>query len=489
MGTALDASEKAEWELVLAEVTPAGRRTHLINLLCAAPASATKAYTVGDFEALTTDKDVHDTFEDVGGMRLGDVRFLCSLWKKRDEVSDVSSQPVLLTTMRARVAAAQGRGDSAARMAAVVDKAVSDAMDTQADIEGKSNFAYALLRLRVDSSKLGVVSRQGVLEEAELEFGEKGVEIATSEWKRHLGSEEEFREYWRDLKDNCREFKRHGLVIRLQEIQDDMESMRDWHIQAEYFRLYMKKFRGRLAKAEDSGLYIQAVRKVGGALPSTAAVPTGAAAPGAQSMLRSPALTGGAEPAMASVLAAAQACVEQLTIMMKDLGKEVKGRPAAPPAPEPAPEPKESKSAAKRRKALERKQGAAAPEAKDGEAEEEAPAEAPAEDKPGGMSYWQRLKSKMDFVPTDDWARMTASERGALFRRREEAAKAAAKAADDAAHKEHARDGGGKRGAKRPRKLDPVAEEGEGEAAPNAKNAAASAAGAAEGVSPGVTQE
>lgn len=96
----------------------------------------------------------------------------------------------------------------------------------QEDIEGKSIFCYALLRLRTDSAKLRTVAQLGVEpEDSEYVFSEKGVEITTSEWQKHITSAEKWNAYQRELKANCVEHRRYGLLLRITAITDSLMEM------------------------------------------------------------------------------------------------------------------------------------------------------------------------------------------------------------------------------------------------------------------------
>jgi hypothetical protein len=264
MGTPLTGAENAEWVALLRDV-PAARRAAFVALLSAAPLTAGQhAYTVTDITAMGSLDAVKRTIEAVPGFRVGDVEYFMQVYSAIQGAPDVDNQAALVTGLELAMAASAARGDSGAQRVAAIDKAVTEGMAKMDDIEGNSNFAYALLRLPEDSSKLAKVASMGtVLEELEHVFTERGIEITTQEWKKHFSSTQKRHLYWRAMKKNSRTYKRYGLVSRLTDVGDMMDEMEmgDPAFVELFFTRYMVKHRGRLAVADDSALYIQVYRE------------------------------------------------------------------------------------------------------------------------------------------------------------------------------------------------------------------------------------
>ena len=330
MGTPLTGAENAEWVALLRDV-PAARRAALVALLSAAPLTAGQhAYTVTDITAMGSLDAVKRTIEAVPGFRIGDVEYFMQVYSAIQGAPDVDNQAALVTGLELAMAASAARGDSGAQRVAAIDKAVTEGMAKMDDIEGNSNFAYALLRLPEDSSKLAKVAVMGtVLEELEHVFTEKGIEITTQEWKKHFGSTQKRHLYWRAMKKNSRTYKRYGLVNRLTDVGDMMDEMEmggDPAFVELFFTRYMVKHRGRLAVADDPALYIQVYREWmstgGGANPAPHAVTEVHGRGGASALV--PAVGTDTGPALAFVeqqLKQMKVAAQGLIVELQDAGR------------------------------------------------------------------------------------------------------------------------------------------------------------------------
>ena len=260
----------------------AAKRDRFADLLAAAPAVG-DAYTLQDIQALSpSPADVKATIESVANFRVGDVLAFMQYWNGKNATSDVTNQPVLATELRTKVAASHARGDSASELSRVVDKAIADCFDKQDATEGNSFYAYGAFRLRVDSSKWGDLAKTGLLEEKDLEFSERGIDIVTTEWRKHKGTRESWMEYSRDLKRNFRRDRRYGLVNQLTAFNDELDAIGDWETCEVFIELYFKEYGGRMPKAKCSDGYLSAIRKIareqGTPPPAALKAPSGAAA-------------------------------------------------------------------------------------------------------------------------------------------------------------------------------------------------------------------
>jgi hypothetical protein len=270
MGTALTPAERTVWYDFLKDLDGT-RRTRFADLLAAAPADAAHAaYTLNDFEVLDSLEDVEASLKDVSGFRIADVKLFLQYWKTHSGDMDVSNRPVLATAAMAATSAAIARGDAPGVAAEAVAKALARSRSSQEDIEGNSVFCSAAFKLKIESSKLGKVAALGVdPEEADYVLSEKGFEINTSEYKSHLDSIEEWMEYTRDVKGNCREFDRDGLVLRITGFNDRLYRMRNWRVAREYIMIYFRRKKCRLPVEYDSDIYLEALQKVMGSAPSS----------------------------------------------------------------------------------------------------------------------------------------------------------------------------------------------------------------------------
>ena len=126
-------------------------------------------------------------------------------WRAHGDAADVSNKPVAVARAMVVATAAVARGDAPAMVAEAVAHSIVKAAEDADDVEGKSIFCYALLRLKTDSSKLGKVAKLGVdPEELDYILSEKGFEINTAEWKQHVKSSRDWHDYSRKLKRSCR---------------------------------------------------------------------------------------------------------------------------------------------------------------------------------------------------------------------------------------------------------------------------------------------
>jgi len=435
MGTALTAAEKARWVDFLRDLDGA-RRARWADLLETAPAVG-HAVTLDDVQALDRLEDVEETIKDVAGFRVVDVKLFMQYWRSHTGAQDVSNKPVAVTMAMAAASAAIARGDSSAVGAAAVALSVEKAQLSAADTEGNSEYCRAAFRLKVDSSKLGRVAELGLpAEEAEIEMNSKGFEMNTTEYKLHLTSEAEWKEYCRDVKSNAREHKRFGLVDRITEFNDRLEAMGDWAVEAEYTRMYFKKHKCRMPVAHDSDLYLLALQKVnarrrGGGSSSSEGPPPNALMPPAGRLMLPLDSKGPTTPAAVDWAATVR---EETSRMMADLVKRIESvfgqlslslpaarappAPAAPPAQAPAEEETAETLARRAQKKAEkaerfrllREKWAAAAAARKEAKGAAAGAPAAAGSKPRG------------FIDQDTWASMTAAQRREVHeaRRQEE---------------------------------------------------------------------
>ena len=415
---------------------PPATRDRLADLFAAAPAAAgTKAYVLSDVTGLTSRPNVKATVESVANMRVGDVLKFMEYYDSKESVSSVTNQPVLLTKLRTEVAASHARGDSSAAMQRVIDRTVDEAVQSQDALEGNSFFAYGAFRLKIESSKWGELAKSGVLEEKELEFSERGVEVNTVEWKKHTGSREEWMDYSRDLKGNFRTYRRFGLVNQLTAFNDDLDTMQDWEVCRLYINLYFKEYRGRMPKAKCSDTYLLAVRKSGGPLPAALMPPNGAmvhkmtrggaagAAGGLKELEAAKEAPWGDE--LSSLVNAARQYLTELKAMVSSFGGGNPPPREAPAkgAPQPSPRDRSPKG---------RSGG--------GPREEAAPAGAPEEEAETGgagnrksrrAARWRALREKLGYVSDEKWKEMNEDERAALMAKRVAARKAAAATASE----------------------------------------------------------
>ena len=190
---ALAAPQIAEWRTLLRDVQPVAVRDRLVGLLSADPGGGGTAYDVAFVRGLASLDDVEATVASVPGFRVGDVKRFMQTYRTIVSSPNLDNQAVITSQVIVAMDASAARGDSAAQRATQIEKAVRKAFEEADDAEGKSNYCYALLRLRTDSSKLGKVAAEGTeLEDADHVFTEKGVENTASEWKKHLGSRKEW---------------------------------------------------------------------------------------------------------------------------------------------------------------------------------------------------------------------------------------------------------------------------------------------------------
>jgi hypothetical protein len=282
MGTALTPAQATEWYEFLKDLDNE-RRTRFRDLLSAAPiAAGTNAYTLKDFKDQDGLEDVELCIKDVVGFRVADVRIFLKYWKAHSGEVDVTNKPVMVTSAMLATSAAIARGDAPGVAAQAVGKAISKAAHTEEDTEGNSVFCSAAFSLRIDSSKLGKVAALGVdPEEADYVLSEKGFELSTAEYKSHVTSLWEWLDYTGDVKVNCREHDRRGLVLRITAFNDRLCKIRSWAVAKEYILLFFKKHKRRLTVVFDTDVYLEAMAKIGmnpDGTPTPAALnaPTGA---------------------------------------------------------------------------------------------------------------------------------------------------------------------------------------------------------------------
>ena len=268
-------AQRTEWENLLRDVQPPGVRTRLVDLLSAAPAAGA-AYDVAFIQGIANLDDVEATIESIDGFRVGDVKRFMQTYRTIVTAPALDNQAHLTTALVVAMDASAARGDSAAQRSAQLDKTVRNAMDDADDKEGNSYFCYALLRLRVDSSKLGKVASYGTeLDDADHVFTEKGVEISTSEWQKHLSTRRAWWTYTKQLKANCKEYKRFGLILRITDFNDMLDEIGDWTMCVLYIEEYMIEYRGRLKVAHCPKTYMKVWRMHYATAPGTLALPSG----------------------------------------------------------------------------------------------------------------------------------------------------------------------------------------------------------------------
>ena len=319
-GTPLSGAERAEWIVVFKDLRADKQTLWADNLARAPAADHAKAYTVQDFRDMVTDEEVKEACSDVAGMRKGDIVHFCRYWKAVHGQPDTDNQPVVASKVQLAVEASVARADSDAQRQAVVAASVTQGFADQDEVEGKSMFCYVLFRVKPDSGKLGLVAKFGSEpEESDYIFTEKGMEVATVEWPKHLTSSGKWRAYLRRCKDNARKYNRFGIVNRIGIIIDFCDEMMgdDWTLHQCFWTAYFEKHNGKLLIAEDSALYTKVFHKWDRAgRPKT--LPAG----GVEQILHPDHFSGGPPPKTAMITGGAQwnssNLSRQLEITLKD---------------------------------------------------------------------------------------------------------------------------------------------------------------------------
>jgi hypothetical protein len=452
MGTPLTPAQRTEWYDYFKDMD-AARRTRFADLMAAAPVDAAEsAYTLNDLQILDDVDDVQESVADVAGMRKADVRYFMQYWRAHGDAADVSNKPVAVARAMVVATAAVARGDAPAMVAEAVAHSIVKAAEDADDVEGKSIFCYALLRLKTDSSKLGKVAKLGVdPEELDYILSEKGFEINTAEWKQHVKSSRDWHDYSRKLKRSCRQHQRFGLVNRLTEFTDKLDEMEDWEVASAYIELYFDEHQTRLPVAHDSELYLSALRRVrgsslaaiGGALLGGGPPPKAIKGPSGAVEQAIQARQDPAEPSAWELFAGrVQAQVDHLRELMEgmtfELGAGARGKLKeprhAPPGLTPGPPEKEKRAVTFEDQAEEK------PESLDEAAEgkKKKKSKRSAGQLQQRADRWKAIREhvaeqrtarearqaseargeRRGFVPADEWDKMSGSQRAAVVEQR-----------------------------------------------------------------------
>ena len=273
------------------------------------------------------------------GLREFDRRFVIRLYERAQAVPDSTNAPVVTSRLNTAVTAAITRGDTHGQVTTLIAKTVAEAYQDMETVEGKSDFCYALLKLSVDSSKLGKVAAAGSMnEETEFVFSEKGVEIVTSEWRKHLKTRMAWMNYLRKLRDNARKYSRYGLSERISKWWDWIDENEDWTFCQMLVIEYMEKHRGRLAVAEDSELFLRVWRLAySGSLPALNPPPAALHPP--QGAIEQPRPAASTTAAPGTIRSAMENTVSRLSQELDQLYEKVQNLLSNQPTPPPPPAP------------------------------------------------------------------------------------------------------------------------------------------------------